>query len=379
MFQKASKIIITESSAPNSAHPAVGDVGYLNSMYLFFKDRFILLDAFFFLYKSDKRRNETRCERKRFIIDLGMSDKLKLKLKVYGIKKSFFINNKYVVNLTPTTHTASSSALVEQPDIHSMWYKHTNNKNQSTMKSAVKIPYGHIALAPDRKKSMCTGHSNELRCWIECALPVLSAEMSSLTAPTMIKDALIYRMIADRYINQLTKYIQVKPLSGTTRTGYELRKNVRKRPFDIDNIRTTVNGIQMMYVLSATILRNCDERSLRYWCDIPDIHSSIARFAQHWSDSGLEDAYAKTACSVHVGEGYFIPPGVVQLLTAIFFRAIFTAVPTESKLFILKKNYALPWSASTIRARAAEFEKIKLGADCSSAALNRIFEENLYA
>ena len=101
MFQRGQKILILESSASRRAHPAVGDIGYLNNMYLFFKDRFILLDMFILTYKSDIKAGKDRCERKRFLIDLGINERLRYKLSRTGLPKKFFARNSHMANLTP--------------------------------------------------------------------------------------------------------------------------------------------------------------------------------------------------------------------------------------------------------------------------------------
>ena len=363
MFQRASKIIITESSASRRAHPAVGDIGYLNNMYLFFADRFILLDAFFFSYPSDKGNKKNRCERKRFIIDLGMTEKLKHKLKTYGIPKIFFTENDYVTNLTLAGHKISGSVLVESPDVSSMWYRTINRKMQSRMKVATKIPYGHIALAPTRKRSIELDGMGAVRCWIECMLPVFNAEIlhiidHGVSTPIANKASDLYYMID----------FCTKVILKAGENVIILRKDAISRFGGLD-LKSTVKNVQLVHAMSKSLLHNCDTKILMdksNW--IP-----MDMFSKEWSKYGIEHAYKRKMA----GHGPGTSGVIVKFLTNLFFRHIIMPGNTESGLLSMNEAHALRWKPSKITEMSKELEDMKRAADFGSAALNRIFERDL--
>lgn len=369
MFKRASKIIITESSASPRAHPNVGDVGYINSMYLFFVDKFILLDGFFFSYKPDSEVNRTRRERKRFIIDLGMSTKLKNKLRNYGIKKSFLVNNKYVANLTPVYIMLSEARLIELPNIRSLWFRNTNHKDESTMGSAIKIPYGTIALAPDRRKPIHFGYKNELLCWLSCALQVIDVLTSRVIGPNLGSGKIRPRV---KNLTQ-TLYRCVQRTIGDDARDHLIISRRSRRNLTIENMHDTVTNIQMIYVLANAVLQNCNEHLVAVSEDV-NIYIHVKLFATNWSLTGLSRAYSSMA---RTQEEYGVMMNISRMLVGMFFRCLFTSGNTEAALLQMRKMGALPWTTSKIRKIAPKFDKIKQSSDHSSAALNRIFEEYL--
>ena len=188
MFQRGQKIIILESSADRKTHPRAGDIGYLDNMYLFINDKFILLDAFFFKYTIDNKQNKDRVEKKRFIIDLGMQKNLKFNMS-NGVPIKFFVN-KYHINLTSTGYTIGVSKdtenIVEYPLIYSnygIWNSlrrsaKDNSVNTHLSKELYKIPYGHITLFSNKynsKYKIEERSNNEFIAWIRSMTPVISS------------------------------------------------------------------------------------------------------------------------------------------------------------------------------------------------------------
>ena len=50
MFRRGQKIIITKSSAANNGHPNVGDIGYLNSVFVYPFYKLILVEIMLIYY-----------------------------------------------------------------------------------------------------------------------------------------------------------------------------------------------------------------------------------------------------------------------------------------------------------------------------------------
>jgi hypothetical protein len=174
MFHRGQRIIVTESSASGKTHPAVGDVGYLNNVHLFYKDRFILADGFFFAYKADK--NRSRCERKRFIIDLGMSGNLRRKMQMVGLNRNFYVEKEEnTVNLTSVGYwnSGGSRGLRDLPFVRG---PHGIFPMESIIDKPVKIPIVNIKAFPG-KYSMLNQYKEELDAWSRCFWPALSSHL----------------------------------------------------------------------------------------------------------------------------------------------------------------------------------------------------------
>jgi hypothetical protein len=362
MFQRGSKIIIIESSSSGRAHPAVGDIGYLNNMYLFFVDRFILLDAFFFAYKSDRKGRNDRCERKRFIIDLGMTRSLKHRLQIYGVPKKFFTRNKHVTNLSPAAYNIGGGVLTESPNINSIWWRPNNRKLQTTLNNAVKIPYGQIALAPQRRKTIWSDGAGAVRCWIECMLPVFNAEIIFIQGNG--STAYISNMASDIYRRMLDSCTIIMPtVHGSS---IALRKDAIVR-FKLLSINESIDGVRKVHSLSKYLLDNCDANFLA------DRSKSMymSMFSQKWGRDGL-----KSACDNNFPP-QSIPEQIIKFVTGFFFRSIIMSGNTENNLYLLQEAGGLQWKLDKVREVSKELEDMKRAADFNSAALNRIFERDL--
>lgn len=354
MFQRASKIVITESSAPNRSHPTVGDTGYLNNMYLFFADRFILLDAFFFRYKSDIKEGKTRCERKKFIIDLGMKKSLKRNLEVYGAPRKFFLENNYVANLTVSRYGVDE----EFPRIDSLWHNHHDRAGNNKSKSLVKIPYGQIIPAPDSKKPIQSEGPDALRCWIRCVIPLVENSAVVMLGNDLLDDSLnkticrLCRRMLPQHVHHIRDDINgpvlALPRSALERLGSEDKRNI-------------IMDMQMVRALSKSLLNNCDAAI----SDNVFVLRNKLYFSEEWRSYGITRACESTLS------------GAARALAGLFFRSAIMAGNTEKKLFEMGKNGTIPWSNEMIKNRARKFEDIKRAANFGSAALNRIFEGDL--
>jgi len=378
MFHRFSKIVITESSASGRAHPAVGDVGYLNNMYLFFLDKFILLDAFFFSYRSDKGKSKTRCERKRFVVDLGMTPRLKRKLELYGVPKSFFAKNGCAFNLTPTSYRLVNNVLIEPPEIFHLWRREFTRQGDLISKSKIKIPYGQIALSPTRRNIMELAGANELRCWIECSLPLLTAVLYTTANqdPSIISDLIT----SGKYARRLLGVVSTRAMHE--KMVVEIRKGVRKN-FKPLKVRALTEEVQMLRSLGANILRNCEDHILWMCQNDKDVSIYKGAFASACSAFGVVGAHQDMTSLKLVRKmpvkkmAMSIPNPVVKILTEMVIRCLLEPGDTEKRLINLRRVGVVPWSHPKTMSIAAKAEEIKRKAENSSAALNRIFEENL--
>lgn len=181
MFYRGQKIVITESNVKGRMHPAVGDAGYIENMFLFPEDRFILASIVMCSYK----KGGPRAEHKKFIIDIGMNDTIKSKIDA-GVNKLFFLS-KESVNLLPAfihknkvgIPTARYERMVSFPQIvgtNGIWTGYTSKKKNRNKKcdTRVVIPYGHIK----EYGSKCALNNTaplEIRVWLRSLIPNITA------------------------------------------------------------------------------------------------------------------------------------------------------------------------------------------------------------
>lgn len=346
MFQRGQKIVILESSSSKRSHPAIGDVGYLNNMYLFFRDRFILLDAFFLSYASDVKNNVDRCERKRFVIDLGMKKGLKYKLRSGGVPRKFFIRSQYVANLTPHGYFFNRPEYSEAPSITSMWLRTYNRSGKYLIDSDTKIPYGQIAVVPNSKKPINKEGKNALKCWVQCLLPILNAEVN--TFPPDYNDVpTVYKAANSKYYQSLHRLVPKRRRAETL---------TNKRAAGI------IEDMRILQVMSKFFLDGCDTQFFKSESLLHHRRSIYTLWGIKKDINSIVDQ---------------IPQTVTYALIGVFFRSLLMSKDTKHILLTMKSAGILPWTNNEIRDRAKKLETIKQEADSDSAALTRIFEDHL--
>ena len=342
MFQRGQKIVILESSASKRSHPAGGDAGYLDSAYFFFKHRFILFDAFFLTYNTDIKKGKDRCEKKRFIVDMGMKKILKYKLQREGLPKKFFINNKYVSNLTPAGYLFDNN-YVEAPSIGSMWSRIYTHKGAYRLNSCVKIPYGQIAFVPNYKRSLSEESINLISCWIRCLTPLVSAEIGTLSVGGIDNMDSIPQIASRVYYDVFTKNQQH------------------------NSTKKAIEGLRLVQVMSKFFLNSCDKNILKD----PIFRAHRNSINSIWRTTDTVDMIVKAIDKDN------IPRHVLKSVIGLYFRTILTADDAKNQLAQLSMTGFLPWSSTIVSRRSADLKKVKQAGNSDSAALNRLFEEKL--
>jgi len=342
MFQRGQKIVILESSASRKSHPAVGDAGYLDSAYFFFKHRFILFDAFFLTYNTDTKRGKDRCEKKRFIIDMGMKKILKYKLRREGIPKKFFVNNRYISNLTLAGYLFDNN-YIEAPSIESMWSRIYTQEGIYRLNSCVKIPYGQIAFIPNYKRSISEESTNLIGCWLRCLAPVLSAEINTLSVGGV--DGM----------NSISKLASHIYYDSFTRNKY-------------GSVKKSIEGLRLVQVMAKSSLDSCDKSILKN----PIFREYRNGINLMWHTTNIVDSIVKAI------DQDSIPRHVLKAIINLYFRVILTTDDTKDQLAELSMAGFLPWNSAMVGKRSADLRKVKQAANSNSAALNRLFEEKLF-
>lgn len=182
MFYRGQKVIITASTVKDRMHPAVGDTGYIENMFLFPNEHLILMSLIMCSYK----KNDARSEHKKFILDLGIHPSVRDKLKS-GVNKLFFLS-KNSVNLLPAfmyrnkikvTNGNKYDYMVPFPQIvgtYGIWTGYTRKEVKNNVQSdkPVIIPIGHIKACTDK----CAIHTlpvMEIKSWVRSVLPNIVA------------------------------------------------------------------------------------------------------------------------------------------------------------------------------------------------------------
>jgi len=407
MFQRGQKIIILKSSAKTKSHPNIGDIGYLNNIYLFPEHRFILLDGFFFNYKSGKE-NKNRSERKKFIIDLGMKSSFRYKISYQGVPVSFFARNDDVVNLSSVgyhlgkiTQRSSEIHLLDYPILCGnlgIWpgprkkskVKVTKFKDKILVKAEVKdekvdevkdklvkIPHGQIALVSTRSDSnryqLETCDKNEFQAWLQSMIPVVSSMLEIFCSYTRIynlnkmRDGCFNKAYA-AYSAWIAPYLSYTVSPGAS--SYCFPSSYRFRQ-DFGNVAVSakkdiIKSVNFLKSLTNIFLSRLDLYFINYLIRTSRERSSfvINGIVEAWISEGFLPSIPKIA-----------EPAVpyYQLLRSVFFRNLLT--DTSHGALRLLTNY-LPkgWAEEAyLEEKAKIFENIRKASSSDSAALNRIY------
>lgn len=359
MFHRGQKIIVTESSASKRHHPSVGDIGYLNNMYLFYVDRFILLDAIFSSYKSDKSTEPSRCERKKLIIDLGINTRLQQKMLTTGMTKEFFLYNKYVISLTAGGYFISADRIINIPYIDGadgLWSRISNKAGKTTAKTPVKIPVGHIGLASTHSGRKGYIGQTDLKAWVRSMTPCLNAHIFELPNTTVHASRLnVKSTIRNRVSNlymALLPLFKVKEAPAGTFIHLPSRGDLNSM-----NKRALINTIREFQTLSFMHINRSDDYL---------INSLNPDFS-----SGFKDIWKYNPWRI-VKDEYTWKFDVVF---SIMFRAIFTPGDPYTKLIKIKRF--LPISDPGLAGMCDRIYRTRKEGITSSAALTRVFEEKL--
>ena len=381
MFQRGQKIVILESSANKKIHPRAGDIGYLDNMYLFANDRFILISAFFFQYKKDKDGKD-RIEKKRFIIDLGMRKNLKLDLS-NGVSIDSFVN-KEQINLTSTGYTTkilhdSIEHLIDYPFIHSnygIWNNVRRNiKNNSlsihNSKRLYKIPYGHITLFSSKynsKYKIENKSHNEFTAWIKSMMPVISSMLKvSCTYPTLHNDD-------DRTISNCFKiaeskstlflryvdYLFTNNKTDKQASGYYLAKSIER--LDKFEKAGIIRNINFVNSLNNMLMQRLDSYYTNMF-NAPQYEIVREYIKDSWNRKGILN---KDKIIIEI-----MP--IINIIKSIFYRAVIMSCNTEKKLGLILNYLPTEWFV-LLKHKTEHIKRIKLDADNNSSALNRIYE-----
>jgi len=359
MFKRGNRIMVVESTASGRSHPAVGDIGYLNNMFFFYRDRFILADAYFFHYKKDSTSKD-RCEKKRFIIDMGIKKHFKAKLMSVGIPTQFFTLNSYKVNLTPVVYHSDSNCIMDVPNVigpYGIWTrKHKTIKHTDTMLNRlVKLPLCHIALASNidgAKYDLATRSHNEVSAWFKSLIPVMSLASSFGSNIADVNN--IHGKIVIAH-GKMSGCLLMR-LMKNGHTAYSMKPTLKRK-----GLSAVIRSMRQIQMLSEFLMEESDAHIINTMGD------HFMELKKYWKVGGLEKV---------VTDGHRASP-FSSGLPFIFLRGLMMSSNTRNSLEHMLKY--IPWGNSTNSRMRKVSTAYVIGkeADNNSAALNRFFEEEL--
>jgi hypothetical protein len=365
MFHRGQRIIIKKSSASKRAHPSVGDIGYIGSAFLFYRNRFILIDGEFFSYSDGLSIDTVRkSERKRFIIDLGMSAQNKRLLKTEGMPRKWFLSSKYVVNLNPVEISVNAPC-ADRPAMSSMWPRMMEQAGNirryvPLLDKKVKIPVGQIALfTSDRKYATGTLSPYEMRAWLRVMSPVI--DMSYRASDNMLdKDDAYHRMYVlyqavDQYLNLEKEYKIAHQHLFRLSTGAILSR---------DNQRSIVEIVRQIQAIAA--MQWLKKESFL-------INNYISSEAKNFMRSELMRAGLSGLINGDIRKRD--PSDFWDIASTVLCRALVMKGNTCNRLMSLKDILYISdqWFVDISK----EIDKMKEEAISDSAALARIFDGTL--
>jgi len=363
MFHRGQRVVVIESSAKKRAHPNVGDVGYIGSAFLFYRERFILMDAEFFSYPGYSP-GERKSEKKRFILDLGMTSYLKRKLMLSGHSRNWYTHNQCVVNLNPIS-TSLSVSWNDWPTLAGLWplaYEMAtfSKGHDGKLDTKVKIPIGRISSMNANKYPMGKHGINDMTAWMRLMSPVIDIAYRVGNKEIDESDD-VGRRLFELY-HRICNYVCLTKEYGATQqylfvwSDTAIGSKARQK--------AVITAVRHMQAISAMQrLKQEDFMTRHYVGDllVPTISNAI----RSWGVKELING------DIKIRDG----SKVWDIVASIMFRAMIMKGNTYNRMSLLK--HLMPFDDDWFQMKSAVMDKIKEEAESDSAALARIFDGTL--
>ena len=364
MFRRGQRIIVIESSAKKGAHPEKGDIGYLDNLYLFPYNQFILMDALFFRYKSDIKKNVTRkVEKKRLIINLGMKSELLSDIVKNGVTRQFFSD---LVPVCLTSVGYVYNAFIDHPYFIGpcgMWSR--DSRMMANGNAIVRIPYGNIAPfnnSSNRKYLLGDCDNKELSAWLRTMNPMMAFmwsvffNLGDCDMNNSISNA------AEVIWLEVNKYLTTNAVPNGTKYKF----NNMFLALNSDEKNHIIEQIRKLEALDTIALHRQD---IGFLNNTSDNRRGIQQLAELWQSYGMVTLWNKgSALSPQTKRS-------IAALRSIFFRSVIMSDDVRSKLKMFSKYF--PYIDINNSRNISIFQSIQKDINNSSAALARIFDSSL--
>lgn len=370
VFRRGQKIVVIESSAKGGAHPKRDDVGYLDNLYLFPTNRFILMDAFFFGYKRDIKKNVARkAEKRRLIIDLGIKPKLLADITKNGVTRQFFsdLDSVCLTSVGYKTYTPKR-AFTDYPLFIGpcgVWSKNSDAMTNRNVKA--KIPYGNIApfiSFSNKKYSLKDCDNRELSAWLRTMNPVMTFMWSIFFKLGDFETNNSISRMAEIIWREINRYFDVSSNPGKAKYKFNnefLSLSSNKKNHIIEQIRK-------LEALNSIALHGQDIAFLNK-ISSTDNRNSMQQLESLWKEFSMATLWAKRVV---------LSPSMkkaIIVLQSIFFRSIIMSKDIHSQLEMFSKYFQFLGINSN--SNIYFFQDIQKDANNTSAALARIFDSTL--
>jgi len=264
-------IEILTSSATGRSHPVAGDKGFISNAYLCPNERFIVCDIYFFRFGNETR---TRCERRLFVIDLGINSNTKSNLLEGCTRSKFSLITDKHVNLAATftyLHNEISSQRIDSlPRMFSntgIFRSPIRRSVTKSMEAAVKIPYGTVKY-PLMPKEITD--PNIALALFKSVRPVLNDLISGINSIRLIR-------VHNSLVDELNKLISGNFFYASVPDHFSMIRTliynpVDKMPYDkllehtrrIQSITALVSRKSMYEVINDIMLKHRQENTTTY-------------------------------------------------------------------------------------------------------------------
>lgn len=366
-------IEILTSSATDRMHPIAGDKGFISNAYLCPNQKFIVCDIYFFRYGNETR---TRCERKLFIIDLGMDKSIKYQLTTKYTRSNFQVMSENHVNLTATflylTSGTRFTYLKATPEMYgntSLFRSSIRRSAVRSMEAKIKIPFGTVK-CPVIPKELAD--SNMVLALFKAVRPVLNDILA-------IIPSVLLNLHYNRLFDDVTKLLGNNFRVASVPDYLSPIRSLVYNPVEGMSAEKLVEYIRKTQSIAAVVSRKSTNTILteimrRYKEAEATVHPSMA-----WAIWGLNGWFNEKSNSV--GENIHF---VENKLAYLIYRALFSSrtVDELTDLFtrIQTNECTMPLLSKDFLARAAANKVMSLRTACvnDSAALNRFFERDFF-
>lgn len=366
-------IEILTSSATGRSHPIAGDKGFISNAYLCPNERLIVCDIYFFRFGNETR---TRCERRLFIIDLGINSVMKKTLLEGCTRSKFSLVTDKHVNLAATFtylhNDLGSHHINSLPKMFSntgLFRSPIRRSITKSMEATVKIPYGTVKY-PLMSKEITD--PNMALALFKSVRPVLNDLINGLASIRLIR-------VQNRLVDELNKLISSNFFYASVPDHLSMTRTLIYNPVDgmppdklieytrkIQSITALVSRKSTHEVINEIMLKHRQENTTTY-------------SAMTWSMLGLLSWFNED------GRNTQEPiPFIENNLSHLVYRVIFSS-RTSEEIFeffqkLLKEGGALSifpkdFSPGSITNRIMVSRRE--GAN-DSAALARFFEKDFF-
>jgi hypothetical protein len=374
MIKRGAMIEVINSTSLNKrAHPNVGDIGYISEAFFAWRKKFIVIGAFFFQYANDSE--PCRVERKRLILDLGMSKETLRRLQARDLNRRDFqtSNTGEFISLTTCGYTIDNGGVFDYFLPHSnggLWAKSWSSSaryitdaksggRRRPIKSRVPICEVKFYV---RRYDIASKNSYQIRAWL-AAMSHLMFTMTDLMVRMDVSTSEVNAKLISK-CKALEAYAVIKEYNGVPKC--ELVISSRER------IARAINDIQLLALYNRKFVESQELKLMRKMMNSKHLRTAKSYWHQHGPEELLK--HGDNPRDVR-----HVPLWLTMGMTSLIFRAVLTSGNTYHAMQGIH-NFIPTIIAESSKARrefCQDMDKMKMDLRESSSALNRVYDTRL--